>query len=621
MKWMWTTTLVLLIATTVAAEADQCTAPPSSDDGSSCQSSGTDKPNGDDGGGNNNDDSLCGLYMAESAIPNSGLGMFSARAIPTNERIFYGDVVINVEDFEENMKLRQIFNREDPRDHDKWLLKDYVWTPEVTSAVLEADDVDSIVPGYGMLANSHPGLVNSIMSAPKRITNLHRGRDPGAGASTFYHDIHFMTRRRPVEAGAELFVEYGDEWFSDRTKDLGVIPLSRDFLQADKLLRQIWDTVDGKLTTDLAAKVWKVALTAIGNNQRLRIALPDNVTDVERVLDVGGSASNSVPGRIKSPEWLEENGRCLDNIQPGDSTILQAGKGAFATRHIAKGTIVAPLPLVHLRRHHMDVYDRITESEDSFIPPRVHIIGKQLLLNYCYGHPESSIILFPYSPVVNYVNHHPTDFNVKLQWSQLPNHKVSWLEKTPEDLARDESHAGLILEMVAARDIGAGEEVLLNYGDSWDASWEHYRAAVFDPVDGDKKYVSSAELNALNATVLTEEGRNQMPFPHNVDIYCYTPNYADREIDDPFYTWSPGGFSKLEGVDNAFPCRILGRNENGYKVQVEIDDREFEVHDVPRDMIEYFDASYSSDLFLRTAFRHEIGLPDELVPPAWRDIK
>jgi hypothetical protein len=36
----------------------------------------------------------CGLYMAESAIPGSGLGMFAAIPIRANQRIFYGDVVV-----------------------------------------------------------------------------------------------------------------------------------------------------------------------------------------------------------------------------------------------------------------------------------------------------------------------------------------------------------------------------------------------------------------------------------------------------------------------------------------------------------------------------------------------
>ena len=49
--------------------------------------------------------------------------------------------------------------------------------------------------------------------------------------------------------------------------------------------------------------------------------------------------------------------------------------------------------------------------------------GHQLLLNYCYGHPDSSLLLLPDSPMVNLIRHYknPTDKNeqpnVAIRWS------------------------------------------------------------------------------------------------------------------------------------------------------------------------------------------------------------
>jgi hypothetical protein len=40
---------------------------------------------------------------------------------------------------------------------------------------------------------------------------------------------------------------------------------------------------------------------------------------------------------------------------------------------------------------------------------------------------------------------------------------------------------------------------------------------------------------------------------------------------------------------------------------------------VQRKAIRFYDHMYTSDMFLRNAFRHEIQLPDEMVPAAWRD--
>jgi hypothetical protein len=42
---------------------------------------------------------------------------------------------------------------------------------------------------------------------------------------------------------------------------------------------------------------------------------------------------------------------------------------------------------------------------------------------------------------------------------------------------------------------------------------------------------------------------------------------------------------------------------------------------VPRTAILFLDHSYTNDQYNRNAFRHEIGLPDEMVPASWRDLK
>ena len=81
---------------------------------------------------------------------------------------------------------------------------DYYWNPGVAGAEFEAEDVSSVIPGLGMLANSHLGLINAMMSAPRIVADLRRGRDPGAGASTHFHNVHFTARYGPIEAGSEV---------------------------------------------------------------------------------------------------------------------------------------------------------------------------------------------------------------------------------------------------------------------------------------------------------------------------------------------------------------------------------------------------------------------------------
>ena len=92
------------------------------------------------------------------------------------------------------------------------------------------------------------------------------------------------------------------------------------------------------------------------SDQRLANALPRTLEGFEKALKEG-SAEVSVPNKIRSLEWLKENGVCIDNIMPMKSRIIQAGRGAFATRRIKKGDIISPVPVVQVRRDHLDVYD------------------------------------------------------------------------------------------------------------------------------------------------------------------------------------------------------------------------------------------------------------------------
>lgn len=313
-------------------------------------------------------DGKCELYMAESAIPFSGLGMYTAKPIKEGERIFYGEIIINAEDVELNVRLRHWMEGEVYFEEKDWLLYHYYWDSSVATAIFDAMSVQTIIPGLGMLANSHTGLINSQHRYPTRENYLNRYRDPGAGCSSTYHDMHYDATH-DIEAGAELYVAYGDEWFADRT-NLGVIPLSYDFELADEAVDLIAKVVDSVELEDQDAeetmvldslKMFRNVSSARG---RLSNAFPNDVEGFEKAVETG-TADLTVPNRVRSIDWLNENGRCLDNIRPKKSTVKQAGQGAFATRRLAKGQVIAPMPLVHLRRRHMDIFDSEDHSYDN----------------------------------------------------------------------------------------------------------------------------------------------------------------------------------------------------------------------------------------------------------------
>ena len=99
----------------------------------------------------------------------------------------------------------------------------------------------------------------------------------------------------------------------------------------------------------------------------------------------------------RSVEWLRQHGTCGDHIQAGPSTLPQAGRGAFATRDLPKGTIVAQLPLIHVtQRFRLDTYPIVQNGKRAPVVDRNGKKSSQLLVNYCYGHEESTLLLCPY---------------------------------------------------------------------------------------------------------------------------------------------------------------------------------------------------------------------------------
>jgi hypothetical protein len=47
----------------------------------------------------------------------------------------------------------------------------------------------------------------------------------------------------------------------------------------------------------------------------------------------------------RTPEWLAENGWCIDHVDIKQSTIDGAGRGLFVKRNLGVGTVLAPAPL------------------------------------------------------------------------------------------------------------------------------------------------------------------------------------------------------------------------------------------------------------------------------------
>jgi hypothetical protein len=311
------------------------------------------------------------------------------------------------------------------------------------------------------------------------------------------------------------------------------------------------------------------------------------------------------------PAWLLENGMCIDNIKIQQAVDPQMGRGAFASRRLAKGQLVAPAPLQSF------------PSRKAFARQK----PEALFVNYCFQPRGTDILLFPYGPGVNLINHSSQKTNVELRWSTNPYHHKEWLTVELDDYFKLDKPGGIILEVVATRDIAEGEELFLDYGSEWEQAWDQH-AENWKPVDGADRYIYPEEMDNTEPVRTVEEQKNR-PYPENLANTCFTPNW---ERDFGVMRWKQPDFDWPEGNVN---CHILKREKNAkgddeYEVSLNFDSYDYtfdpktprkklyiDTH-VPRSAIGWVEKAYTSDLHLKNAFRHTIPLPEHLVPPLWK---
>ena len=292
----------------------------------------------------------------------------------------------------------------------------------------EVDNVKNVKacsPGFGAAVNCILPLVNiqdDYESRKYGMSGVNSSTSPGAGAFTPYYGRRWKAKRY-IPAGMELYGNYGEGYFKTRS-EYDHIPLKENYKVVDTLLsayrsliRVLWDnktksTNNGdELTTITAPKDWRVdllgilqSLPGIWDESRDMKALPKAINDLSAIdwLLEFGSGFQHYNTSIRSLEWLEQNGRCMDNIKEGISTIEHAGRGAFAYRFIPEGGIVSPAPLIHIpNREIFNIYagrhQRTRKKDgtiyDKFVADHGRPLHHQLLLNYCFGHKESSLLV------------------------------------------------------------------------------------------------------------------------------------------------------------------------------------------------------------------------------------
>lgn len=337
----------------------------------------------------------CGVWLAPSTLPGSGLGMFAGRNFEKGEALMAGDVVIPIVDLEAHW-----FGKSN-----KFLWNEYLW--EASSFRCDGDGVwkvDAASPGFSAAANSFPPIANvDSRTSNYDAAGVHRRKDPGAGAFSYISNRTSIASRS-ITVGDELFVDYGDKWFHSRMSSLGPLPLHDDLHLATKLYKAFHELeerlgdypgVSDLLWEEFMQKSFFNESRVLGGfhfqNPHERTLLANNKTLEEIRIEESR----------RSIEWLEVNGNCADHLTVKRSTIHQAGHGAFASRALPKDSVVAQLPLIHIQDRKLLDMHKIGDKGGKPLPSKkLGLLGKQLLINYCFGHSSSTILLCPYGPVV-----------------------------------------------------------------------------------------------------------------------------------------------------------------------------------------------------------------------------
>ncbi|MGK3742605.1 MAG: hypothetical protein ACI90V_009461 [Bacillariaceae sp.] len=604
---------------------------------------------------------LAPSYITETSADFPKYGLFAGQAYEQDSILPLSELAIPLIDFFGD------FNRAKPHGSDVLeFLENYLWTQEKIGSMWEGSiSAPGIIPGIGVLANYHSTYSNAdFLQASillRETTEDDEFKKPGEanlirGSVTPYFNATLKATQH-IPAGMEIFADFGDVWDGNFTENIYQDKIHRyDYNIADEIVNKMVDLYEKHpdLSLDMKEDIMdfmlqKVLTTVAGPNAKtINALIPDNPRKLKKVQEAGGTFMYRYRDMIRTNEWLEENGFCLDTIRQGVSTIPNAGRGAFAARDIKKGETITITPMVHIAdKDLLTMYpiefveneknDTIEEKYDESGGP----LGKQILLNYAFGHPESSMVFVPTGPQVTLINNGAKYANAHVKWAESDDpieNPSGYLDLSVDDMAQVKESV-LMMKVVAARDIGVGEEITINYGNSWQKAWDSYEKEWKLTKEGRPHPLKAEDLRIMykNKPLETPETIDENSYPEDVLTFCFlfTTERPDGEqmTNQEFGTEINQfiGPTKYEAYDSKilYMVGVLDRKEApgffyNYTVRASLGENENEfadVVDVPHSACTFFDSHYSSDIHLEDAFRHPIGMPESLIPVSWRNLR
>ena len=360
---------------------------------------------------------------------------------------------------------------------------------------------------FGMVSPQIQKLIPSTADRPQFLNYGHcsrgKGRNPKwAGNAIFPEDIleavrivklfkPFGSKEWPAKNDVANLRDFVDESSGAVTRFVVDI-LSR--LSSTVSRQQLYQSIIGINNSNRTAKdaIARSMAKARKEDSRERLA--------EKRLRFEVAKLSLIKPR-REVSWIQDNGICLEHLIPKKSEIPDAGFGGFSQYGIQEGDIVVPVPVLHVtRKEVLDLYD--LDSSGA-----LHQNGKSLLVNYCFGHAQSTMLLCPMTGAL-LLNHcstrtqlcGPKGPNAAVRWSSGwdPN-SHEWRNKSIAEIGEFNGRI-FSLEVVATRDIRKGEEIYIDYGEEWEQAWGDHLAS-WQPPPKVHNFISAEEMNSRKGPI------------------------------------------------------------------------------------------------------------------------
>jgi len=192
-----------------------------------------------------------------------------------------------------------------------------------------------------------------------------------------------------------------------------------------------------------------------------------------------------------------------------------------------------------------------------------------------------------------------------------------------EDLDKQNS-AVLSFELVATKDINEGDEILLDYGNDWDNAWKKHTQqwnARRNNKDGDQYYLETSQSYNNNTELLRAVLHNEKSLPSHLQLMGYYIFQKTDKWKKYYRRWGDDFADLILGDSISYVCEITkfsqdpkssedfrywARYPEDNETLVQVPLAAFTVTEKPHYHDEYY-------------FRHDIRIPDDLMPDVWRN--